>query len=385
MAIKAGADAGNYALKLWVKGKKPIMIPSVYSEYMGMPVDALEMPDIPVDKLEDNIDITISSPALELNNIRYIVGKKVATDMLEPVEMEKKSDKSKDEIPVITTLAGLAINAMKDHPDKDEIEVNYDLGVALPIAFINPENAKRNEKRFMGTHTVIFHHPSGRDVKVTIKIEFCKCLPEGAAAIWGVVFDEEGNPIERLVEGKDGVRRNISFLDTVNLSFDIGAGTTEVVVTHGLNFKPTLSKGLEYGTKATILDIITLWNKQNPRKQIESVAEFNEIYFDTEHPRHVELRTFSAPFFRQLAVKMSKEIINKIDDMKDDPFVFIYGGGQEVLKPELETILRKRGRDKNVIFLKDPMFVNAKGLLVYVCSPRFEELKKQALGAVQNG
>jgi plasmid segregation protein ParM len=385
MAIKAGADAGNYALKLWVKGKKPIMIPSVYSEYMGMPVDALEMPDIPVDKLEDNIDITISSSALELNNVRYIVGKKVATDMLEPIEMEKKSDKSKDEIPVIVTLAGLAISAMKDHPDKNEIEVSYDLGVALPIAFINPENAKRNEKRFMGTHIVTFHHPSGRDVKVTIKIEFCKCLPEGAAAIWGVVFDEEGNPLERLIEDEKGVRRNVSFLDTVNLSFDIGAGTTEVVVTHGLNYKPNLSKGLDYGTKATILEIITLWNKQNPRKPIESVAEFNEIYFDTEHPRHVELRTLSAPFFRQLAVKISKEIINKIDDMKDDPFVFIYGGGQEVLKPELETILRKRGRDKNVIFLKDPMFVNAKGLLVYVCSPRFEELKKQALGAVQNG
>lgn len=380
MTIKAGADAGNNALKLWVKDQKPMMIPSIYSEHLGDAVDALDMMDIPADKLEDHIDITITSKALTFSNIRYIVGKKVSEDNLEPIEMEKKSDKSKDEIPVIVTLAGLAITAMKQNPDMDNIQVSYDLSVALPIAFINKDNATNNEKRFMGNHTVTYHHPSGRNVKVEITIEFCKCLPEGAAAVWGVVFDENGNILERLVEDAEGVRKNVSFMNTTNLSFDIGAGTTEIVVTHGLNFKPALSKGLPYGTKETILKFIETWNKEYPRKGIDSLAEFNEILFDTEHPRHTDVSVKFKAHQRQLAVKLSKEIINKVDDMKDDPYVFIYGGGATVIKDELQQILKQRGRDRNLIFLNDPMYVNAKGLLVYTCSPRFEEIKKQALG-----
>ncbi|MFE8703893.1 peptide ABC transporter substrate-binding protein [Cytobacillus sp. FJAT-54145] len=384
MAKKAGADGGNNALKLWAQGHKPMMIPSVYSEYLGDSVDTLDANDIPVDKLEDHIDITITSKALTFSGVRYIVGNKVSEDRLEPLEMEKKSDKSKDEIPVIVTLAGLAITAMKENPESDRISVSYDLSVALPIAFINKENATKNEQRYMGTHTVTFHHPSGRNVEVEIKIEFCKCLPEGAAAVWGVVFDEDGNQIERLIEDEDGVRKNVSFLDTTNLSFDIGAGTTEIVVTEGLNFKPTLSKGLNYGTKETILKFIETWNKEFPRKGIDSLAEFNEILFDSEHPRHADVSVKFKAHQRQLAVKLSKEIMNKIDDMKDDPYVFIYGGGATVVKDELQQILKQRGRDKNLFFLKDPMYVNAKGLLVYTCSPRFEELKAMAQG-VHNG
>lgn len=384
MIIKAGADAGNNALKLWVRDQHPMMIPSIYSEYFGDAVEALDMTDIPAANLVDHIDITITSPGLKLADIRYIVGKKVSEDSLEPIEMEKKSDKSKDEIPVIVTLAGLAVTAMKDNPDKDLIQVTYDLSVALPIAFINKQNAEANEKRFMGVHTVTYHHPSGRNVKVEIKIEFCKCLPEGAAAVWGVVFDENGNKLERQIEDEDGNKKKVSFLDTTNLSFDIGAGTTEIVVTHGLNFKPALSKGLNYGTKETILKFIETWNKEYPRKGIDSLAEFNEILFNTEHPRHSDVSVKFKPHQRQLAVKLSKEIINKIDDMKDDPFVFIYGGGATVVKDELQQILKQRDRDRNLIFLKDPMYVNAKGLLVYTCSPRFEEIKKQYLG-VHNG
>ena len=145
MIIKAGADAGNNALKLWVRDQHPMMIPSIYSEYFGDAVEALDMTDIPAANLVDHIDITITSPGLKLADIRYIVGKKVSEDSLEPIEMEKKSDKSKDEIPVIVTLAGLAVTAMKDNPDKDLIQVTYDLSVALPIAFINKQNAEANE------------------------------------------------------------------------------------------------------------------------------------------------------------------------------------------------------------------------------------------------
>ncbi len=112
--LKAGADAGNNSLKLWVKDKEPINIPTVYSLYMGETTELMDLEDIPKEDLLNNIDVTINSKALSENGLRYAIGNKVIDENLDALELEKKSDKSKDEIPVIVTLAGLAISAMKE-------------------------------------------------------------------------------------------------------------------------------------------------------------------------------------------------------------------------------------------------------------------------------
>lgn len=382
--FKAGADAGNNGLKLWMKNSDPITIPTVYSLYMGETTELMDLDDIPADELINNIDVTIDSKALTFNGQRYIIGEKVLSDNLQAVELEKKSDKSKDEIPVIVTLAGLAIEAMKKQYDKDKIEVSYDLSVALPVSTITQASAKANSDRYMGTHELTFHHPSGRNVKVTIKIEYCKCLPEGAAAAWGVVFNADGKLTERKVEIGDKIMK-IDFQNKTLLHFDIGAGTTEIVVTEGIKFNPKLSEGLNYGVKQTILEIIKRWNRKYPRKSIDSMVEFNEIYFNSEHPRHNDLNQESQTGMLQLAQQISSGIIDKIDDLKDDPYVFIYGGGAAVLKDYLQKILDTKGRTTNVTFLSEPMFVNARGLLVYTCSPRYEQQKEKELGVAANG
>jgi len=382
--LKAGADAGNNGLKLWVKDSKPMLIPTVYSHYMGETTELMDMDNIPPNQLINNIDVTINSKAIAFNGQRYIIGEKVLNDNLQGIELEKKSDKSKDEIPVIVALSGLAVDAMKRNYDKDSIEVTYDLSVALPVSTITQTSAKRNAERFMGTHEVIFHHPSGRNVSVTIKIQYCKCLPEGAAAAWGVVFDESGKLAERKIE-KDGKITNVNFKDKTLLHFDIGASTTEMVVTEGVNFKPKQSEGLNYGVKASINEILKRWNRNNPRKSIDSMAEFNEIYFDSEHPRHNDLIRESRTGLLQLSQQISIALINKIDDLKDDPYVFIYGGGAAILKTFLQQTLEAKGRTTNVTFLHNPIFVNARGLLVYTCSPRYDQQKDKALGVRPSG
>ena len=385
MAKKVGADAGNNALKMEVENDKLIYIPSVYAQYEESLVEDLNPQEIDIDKLEDNLDMTFCSPALEINNVRLVVGKKVKTDGLFPNEMENKSDKSKDEIPVIVTLAGLAVSAMRSNPTATNIKIKYDLAIALPINFINSENLARNEKRFTGTHIVIFHHPTGKDVKIEMEIQFCKCLPEGASAVWGVCFNEKGEEIFREVEKEDGTIEKINFLNTLNLLFDIGAGTTEVVLTEGLNFRPKLSKGLNYGTKEFINKYIDQWNNTHPGKEIQSFAEFNEIYFDSEQSRHNAVVSSFGPTQQAIALNLQKEIINKMDSIKDEHFVFIFGGGAALIEKQLKEILTKKNRIRNVIFLKDPMYVNARGLLVYACSPRYNQLKEQALTVINNG
>ncbi|MGG1571635.1 ParM/StbA family protein [Fictibacillus sp. NRS-1165] len=376
MTFKAGADAGNNGLKLCVKDMNPLMIQSVYSLYMGEKSTELDAKDIAPEELHNNIDVTIASKSLIGDKARrYIIGEKVMTDMLDPIEMEKRSDKSTDEMPLILTLAGLAIQSIRMNKDSDLIHIKYDLSVALPIKTITPETAKENADRFMGKHDVTFHHPSGRDVKIVIDIEYCVCLPEGAAGAWGIVFDSNGNTVPRKIEVNEEII-TVDFRNRSMLIFDIGSGTTEMVVMKGVRYIAKLSEGLGYGVKKTILEIIKRWNHMKS-KEIDSIAEFNEIYFDSEHPRHNDLVQFAETGLYGLALQMSQAIINKIDEMKDVPHVFICGGGAAVTHNYLFQILKQKKRLSTVTFLKDPMFVNALGLLVYTVSPRFEQRKEE--------
>lgn len=378
---KVGVDAGNNGGKFFLADIKPYMIPSVYSEYMGESMALMDQEDVSVEKLLENLDITINSKSITFSGTRYIVGQKVLEDSLVPIEMETKSNKAKDDLPIILSLSGLVVEAIQSNPTSDKIRVHYDLSVALPITTINPTVAKEYEERYIGTHLVTFHHPSGRNVEIEIVIEFCKCLPEGAAASWGVVYNEKGELIERTVEvpNGNGEEAKVTFEDETILHFDIGAGTTEIVVTHGVAFKPKLSQGLSFGTKETIHDLITKWNNANPRKSIDSISEFNKIFFDKEHPRHNALIAHSTNFARLLAQKLSTPLINKINELKDVPYIFVYGGGADFVKEPLTMILQAKGYSSNVIFVNDPMFVNSRGLFVYTSSPRYDELKKKSL------
>ena len=65
-----------YFLLAQNKGQDPIFIPSIYSLYIGEPTGLLDEVDVSLSELENHIDVTISSPSLMLNNVRYIVGEK---------------------------------------------------------------------------------------------------------------------------------------------------------------------------------------------------------------------------------------------------------------------------------------------------------------------
>lgn len=383
---KAGADAGNKGLKLWVQDQDPVMIPTSYSLYIGDSTDqfASEQEDIKPQDLNDYLDVTIKSASIDTNGMRHIIGKKVITDNLTSTELERKSDKSRDSIPVLVTLAGLATSAMKDQPEVDTIRITYDISLALPVTNISPQKAEEHAKRFMGTHTVTYHHPSGRDVTVHITIEFAKTLPEGAAGAWGIVYNDKGELAKRRIEIGDQIV-DVTLEDKTILLYDIGAGTIEKVVTNGVKYNPKLSEGLSYGTKETLQKVQKIWNKENPTNTIDTMLEFDEIYFDSEHPRHNRLVQKSKVALLQLSNEISADIINTIDSLKDDPFVFIFGGGAAVLKDTLSKTLSVKGRTTNVTFTNDPLFQNSWGLLVYTLSPRFQDLKDKELGVVSDG
>lgn len=373
----ASADAGNNALKLAVEDSEPVMVPSEYYILDGDNPEQFEQQDIPVDQLIKNLNVTINSRALPENNKRYLIGETLVDQGIVGTEYEEDSNKSKDITPVLQTLSALAVDAMKLEPKKDHIKITYDLSIALPLRTISQETARIHSERFIGNHEVIYHHPSGRNVTVEITIEFCKCIPEGAAGAWGVVYDKEGNVVTRKVEINNEVQ-SIDFTDKRILHFDIGAGTSELVVTDGVQFNPAMSKPLSYGTKKTINDIIQSWNSVKDR-EIDGIAEYNSIYFDTEHVRHRELIEFSRTPLKNLASRLVNELLNHYRKLKDDPYTFIYGGGSIILKTYMEEVLNSKGKFNNIIFLNDPIYVNAKGLLIFALSPVYGKMKKDYL------
>ncbi|MEV2908680.1 ParM/StbA family protein [Paenibacillus larvae] len=370
--IKVGIDAGNISAKV-VSDKVKLLIPSCYSYYLGETAYD-EVQSVPLEELHNNIDITLFSEATKLlNGQRIIVGKKVLEDQMRPVEMESKSDKSTDEIPVVLILSGLAVDAIQRNPDKTEINIEYDLATSLPVSTITLEKANNHSKRLMGNHKVTFHLPD-KEVTINIRIVFATTLPEGAAGAWSIVFDNNGKKKERKIEIDNKIEK-VTFSDRRILSFDIGGGTTERAITVGVAFKPRVSDGLPYGVKDTVLETLKVWNRKNPTRTIEGLSDFDEIYQRSEHPRHNEIVTFFKPGLLQLADRLAQDIINKIDEVKDIDLIYIYGGGSIIVRDLLKERLEAKGRLEKVIFSEDPVFVNADGLFVYCCSPRFEQKK----------
>ncbi|QHZ54174.1 ParM/StbA family protein [Paenibacillus larvae] len=376
---KAGIDAGNISAKV-VTDKVKFLIPSCYSYYLGETAYS-EVQSVPLEELHNNIDITLFSEATKLlNGQRIIVGKKVLEDQMRPVEMESKSDKSTDEIPVVLILSGLAVDAIQRNPDKTEINIEYDLATSLPVSTITLEKANNHSKRLTGNHKVTFHLPD-KEVTINIRIVFATTLPEGAAGAWGFVFNKDGKEKERKIEVNNKIEK-VKFTERKMLSFDIGGGTTERAITVGVSFKPRLSDGLTYGVKDTVLETLKVWNRLNPTRTIDGLSDFDDIYQNSEHPRHNEVYNFFKPGLLQLSDKLAQEIINKIDEVKDIDFIYIYGGGSIIIRSLLKERLEAKGRLEKVVFAEDPVFVNADGLFVYCCSPRFEQKKEEFLTKV---
>ncbi|MFG3613455.1 ParM/StbA family protein [Rummeliibacillus stabekisii] len=381
---KVGVDSGNGSGKIYLDGNLKLNIPTVYAEQFDSNFSAFGMADIAPEELVSNLDITfVSSKALKGKNKRYLIGEKVISSRnANPIEMEIKSEKSSDELPVIVALAGLAVDAMINNENKNRITVNYDIALALPYRSMKQGNEKEHSSRFIGTHELIFHHPSGRNVNITLVIEYAKCITEGAAGAWGIVYDEKGK-LQKKELIYSGEKKSVSLENKKILHNDIGAGTTELVVTTGVQYDPMLSEGKPFGVKGTIEDIIQTWNGEYDR-QIDSVAEFNDIYMNPEHDVHSQLRLFSKDALQGLAIKLAVSIKNAREKLKDNPLTFIYGGGAIILKEFLEDALEARNSLTNVFFLEDPVFVNARGLYVFANTPIFAQLKKIELGD-QNG
>lgn len=384
-AIPFGLDGGNGSLKGWSSAMlEGILIPSVFYK-LGIDNDVednLDHTDYTPENIVDNLDITyVSTKALDETNQRYYIGNRVAKEFKDGSETTTESIKYIDKTPILVGLAALAVDAIKRNPEKTKIKINYDLGLALPVLDIST-GAKIQEERFMGTHELIVHQPSGNNIQLTITVEFASCIPEGAAAAWGVVYDEKGRANKRKYLENDVVKIG-DFRDLPMTHADIGGGSTELVYTEGIQYYHKQSDGLPFGTKQIIVEINKDWNKTRRQGRLKTVNDFTKVYFDNTDPRHAELNLFAKSRLDRQGDKIGREIVNFYNGFSSASTalpLIIYGGGAILFKDSISKVLEQNGLLDKVVFLEDALFTNAKGLLVYCSSPVFAKKKEAALG-----
>ncbi len=388
-AKRAGADGGNGSLKMWVEGsEKGILIPSITSEVLTVKdTKGLDMPTISIDDLENHLDVTFrTTPALKKTNTRYLLGQVIMNKKLNASanEMALDSRKYSNEMTAQLILVGLMVDAMRSNPEKSKIKATYDIAVALPLLDLSKEKYDLHTKRFIGTHELIFHHPNGDEVEVTITIECAICLPEGAIGSFSIVHDEKGN------YNKYQIRYNskselieTTFEKMPLLLVDIGSGTTELAASTGINFNHDLSKGLKFGGKTVINEIMDAWNADpnNGLDPIRSTIEFTDAYTDALNYLHNRVIECSEDFINKYTNSLANEITNLYEKMgSSQTRIIIYGGGQLLFKKPLNSKLGEVDLADKTIFLPNPIFTNAKGLLNYTMTPAFKARKEKFVG-----
>lgn len=361
--FKFAADAGNSALKMIVEGvDEPILIPSVYSEHIEYGIEYGGFEDESVENILDYLDVTISTHSV-MERKRLIIGSKVVRDGLVADYLPIGAKKSREPFPLYLILTGLGAAAIKLHPKKKKIRVEYEGGIALPVTQISPEEAAFAENRLEGSHTLIFHLPDG-DITVDMHISFVKCAPEGAIAAYDLIYDFDGRV------------KNEDYLNIMIQHFSIGDGTTEMAVTQGVKYIRQLSRGIKIGVATPIDNIIHSFNQQY-EYELRSRRHVVDIYLDKNHAHHDRLKKVADPHLRQLANLLSTQFTNQLRNAQDVSKIFVHGGGSIILRDHLKAIMSERGYDLD--FSDDPVFTEVRGLMKFVLSPRYKFFRDKKL------
>lgn len=176
-------------------------------------------------------------------------------------EQEKKQTSAKfsNDLHIITTLAGLAVIAVKT--GKDMIHIPYAGG--LPVNEMKELGSDQAFESVKGTHHVTFIDGPAADKKVTIVIEKGKMYGEGAITDLSLNFD--------IVNG-EVVETSLSDRLTDNYVLaDLGAGTTDVVVFTDDGIDGSLSQSLDIGGTNPFID--RMMEKVNDLPEYQEMKE----------------------------------------------------------------------------------------------------------------
>ncbi len=313
------------------------------------------------------------STVLCVNNMYYANGaladREFEGQIVRPSAVQGKSVQIVTELSLhLVLLTAIKQLALASGKDIKEIEPVVDISVLLP-PIEHDMRVEQMEALVRGVKSVTSFLPN--DFTAPIKIDKVKILPEGVAAFFGVYYKEEDN---ELVESEE----NLDYGEGNVIIFDIGAGTTDIVMIKDtelvLNSKETLSIGgntvesnlknlirLHYGfTPNSVTDVVeTGWLQDGSKKHdvAHLVTEAKEVYTKSLSKSIVE-------YLERVAISMRevKGILvvggGSVPTVRDG--VVVSPAMSEVLTKYLQTLSPNIGQMSTCG--KNPRMLNIEGL-----------------------
>ena len=356
-ATFVGIDAGNKNLKVLVDGHDdPVIVPNILAnvrEYKSFANIGMfkKQPTNPINCL----DLTIITNGRNLG--RKYVGN--AAIRYGGEERPLNKDKYNDDDILFSSLAGIAF-AMYDavNPVKT---VNIGLGTCLPTEeSLEKDRIIEHEKRFIGTHEVIFHDSVFNGAKITIKIanENITTGPEGTIALFNMMTDRRGNLLQEYTRSED----------ELYIVTDIGGGTTDVSAV--MNFSPieelidSFDMGILHAEELIIRKLRSI-NRNYVISRPELDFNIRKANYDLLFGKEtVNIKEFVNEEFTELWEYVAEKLNNMIQLVPVNLKRYIKGiiltGGSSVL---LEKYVSKNIAGYDVTLSKAPLKDNVEGCL----------------------
>ena len=388
-----GNDNGNSEHDIYVDGElmqqpnvNVLMDKLPWNNDKDTPVNIL------IKEIQDNIIVTVNSPSARPGI--YYIGKKALScgSTIDNMQVGV-DDKSMSEIPIVNTLALIAVKAVENAFNEaselsEKIEISIDMATALPVTQYSEAAANRFKEKFMkGTHCITLHVGPNR-VDISIRFEFVKIVPEGTPVIFALQsmeqdFYKEFNKLYNI--NIDGTY----FCDKRVLHVDIGDGTTEYPVTEGSKFMKDFIDGSNNGAGHAIENSLSDFMREAnlpevTRQYMEEVLKGSDPYkakylSKAKKAISVQISNEARQILKKVVSQLQK-IRNEID------IIAVYGGGSILMRDSLFDEIKRIADDREVKLLYvSPQYavtLNAAGLEKFVSGDIYKALKERAVKTV---
>ena len=373
--LTIGNDAGNSLMKMVIDGEL-IIQPDTVAEISSLPDTDSLSPEWVLEHGMDNIIATIESKSVK-NGLAttYYVGNYATNSgkVLRSIRVGGENSKVNDDIPVISTLAMVAMYSCQKefgkvknsiNINKDSIDVTINMATALPVKQKTKENSAVYAAKFMGDHKVTIFL-GAKKVLVNVHINYTYVLAEGVTTSHYLQNHE--------LEGVSDLKNKRI------LHVPIGEGTTEyVLTTDGVHFDPRFTDGDTNGVGKAITSILADFRNKFGYSKL-SRQEFIAIIQDENDHYHAEAKEMISGPLKEQAYEISENIINNVNkaNFKVD-VVLVYGGGSSLMKDaltdEIKPFLTKHKME--LVFVPEELAVSieAQGLYEFTQSPIFKRL-----------
>lgn len=337
--LKVGNDNGNSEHDIIINGDI-IKQPNVFSKVRKLPnLDEVNK-EFVLNNISDNLIVTCDDPV----GIYYIGNYALkSSQKVRSIEVGIDNNKIDSDIVKINTLAQIAGYAVAQYYKNggnldDTINVFVDMTTALPISSYSHKNGLEFAGKFLDKVHRVTVHVGTTSVRVEIKFDFVKVIPEGVTGIFAL--KEYDNSIFEDFNSKNKDKLNSSYFNNARvLHIAIGEGTTEFPITQGIEFNPEFIKGTNNGIGHAIDNAIEEFKSKKGLSKF-SRQDYSRVLIDKNHKFHDLATEIVEPYIEDEADEIlhhAKIEIQKANNEID--IVCVYGGGSILMKDYLEEKL----------------------------------------------